>query len=533
MNQTEQIFCNGPIVTLEEGPAPQAVLVRGERIAALGSRAELEAMAPGALRRDLEGRALLPAFLDAHSHITAVAATLDLCPLGDAASPEEAAQRMARFRAERAIPEGEWVIGFGYDHNVFPGKAHPTRAELDRALPRNPALMTHASGHMGTANGLALSRLGLSRDTPDPEGGRLGRDAGGALTGYLEEAAFFAAAGQIPKPSPAQALANLERAQEVYLAHGITLAQDGRTGREEDQLLSTLAARDRLKLEVVGYADLQHCPELVRRPPVGRYRVGGYKIFLDGSPQGRTAWRREPTVGGGADYRGSPAHTDEEVAAAVERALREGRQLLAHCNGDAAAGQFLTACRRAQERVGRPVGTIRPVMIHAQTVGSDQLREAAELGVIPSFFAAHIWYWGDVHLENLGRARGAHISPAGTAAGLGLPFTLHQDSPVLPPDPLESVWCAVCRRTRGGARLAEEERVSPREALRAVTRYAARQYGLERERGRIVPGQRADFVLLSGDPTAVEPEEIRSLRVEETIRAGETVYRAGIQKTDR
>ena len=132
MNQTEQIFCNGPIVTLEEGPAPQAVLVRGERIAALGSRAELEAMAPGALRRDLEGRALLPAFLDAHSHITAVAATLDLCPLGDAASPEEAAQRMARFRAERAIPEGEWVIGFGYDHNVFPGKAHPARAELDR-----------------------------------------------------------------------------------------------------------------------------------------------------------------------------------------------------------------------------------------------------------------------------------------------------------------------------------------------------------------------------------------------------------------
>ena len=200
MNQTEQIFCNGPIVTLEEGLAPQAVLVRGERIAALGSRAELEAMAPGALRRDLEGRALLPAFLDAHSHITAVAATLDLCPLGDAASPEEAAQRMARFRAERAIPEGEWVIGFGYDHNVFPGKAHPTRAELDRALPRNPALMTHASGHMGTVNGPALSRLGLSRDTPDPEGGRLGRDAGSPV--IWRRPPFLRPPDRSPSPRP-------------------------------------------------------------------------------------------------------------------------------------------------------------------------------------------------------------------------------------------------------------------------------------------------------------------------------------------
>ena len=526
MNLTEQIFCNGPIVTLEEGPAPQAVLVRGERVAALGTREELEAMAPKAIRRDLAGRALLPAFLDAHSHITAVAATLDLCALGDAASPEEAVRRMAAFRRERGIPAGEWVVGFGYDHNVFPGKRHPTRGKLDQALPDNPALMTHASGHMGVVNTRALTCLGLSRDTPDPAGGRLGRDGAGELTGYLEEAAFLSAAGQVPGPSPAKALANLERAQDLYLSHGVTLAQDGRTGRKEDQLLSTLAAREGLRLEVVGYADLQNVPELAGRPPVGRYRVGGYKIFLDGSPQGRTAWMREPYLGGEAGYRGYPVHPDEAVEGAVERALREGRQLLAHCNGDAAAGQFLRACRQAQERAGRPVRTIRPVLIHAQTVTGEQLQQAAELGVIPSFFAAHTWYWGDVHLENLGAERGGRVSPAGTAAALGIPFTLHQDAPVLAPDPLESVWCAVCRRTRKGVPLAREERISPREALRAVTRYAAYQYGIEDQRGRIAPGQRADFALLSADPTAVEPEAIRSIRVEETIRAGETAYRA-------
>ena len=176
MKHTETIYFGGPILTMEEGSTPQAVLVRGDRIAAVGDLDDLRALAPGAAERDLEGRALLPAFVDSHSHITAVAATLGLCQLGAAASPAEAAELLAAFRREHDIPAGEWVIGFGYDHNVFPGEKHPTRQDLDRVLPDCPALITHASGHMGVMNTLGLEKLGLTSETPDPAGGRLGRD---------------------------------------------------------------------------------------------------------------------------------------------------------------------------------------------------------------------------------------------------------------------------------------------------------------------------------------------------------------------
>ena len=525
MKHTETIYFGGPILTMEEGSAPQAVLVRGDRIAAVGDLDDLRTLAPGAAERDLEGRALLPAFVDSHSHITAVAATLGLCQLGAAASPAEAAELLAAFRREHDIPAGEWVIGFGYDHNVFPGEKHPTRQDLDRVLPDCPALITHASGHMGVMNTLGLEKLGLTAETPDPAGGRLGRDEHGQLTGYLEEAAFLQVSAALPTATPEQALEQLRKAQEVYLSRGITLVQDGVTGPGQDALLRTLARENGLLVDVVGYADLQKSPELAHKPGIGRYRVCGYKLFLDGSPQGKTAWMRQPYENAG-DYRGYPVHTDREVDAWVEQALRENRQILVHCNGDAAAEQLLNACERAQEKVGRPIATIRPVMIHAQLVGKDQLRRAARLGVIPSFFAAHTWYWGDIHLKNFGPERGSGISPLGTAQRLGLPFTLHQDSPVIPPDMVESVWCAVCRVTRNGVQLDPAEAVTPLEALKAVTLHAAAQYGLEGERGSIAPGKRADFAILSADPTAVSHTDLRTLRVLETIRDGETVYTA-------
>ena len=525
MKHTEQLFFGGPILTMDAGDAPQAVLVRGDRVAAVGALDDLRGLAPGAAERDLKGRALLPAFVDSHSHITAVAATLGLCQLGAAASPAEAAELLAAFRREHDIPAGEWVIGFGYDHNVFPGETHPTRQDLDRVLPDCPALITHASGHMGVMNTLGLEKLGLTPETPDPAGGRLGRDEHGQLTGYLEEAAFLQVSAALPTATPEQALTQLRKAQEVYLSRGITLVQDGVTGPGQDALLRTLARENGLLVDVVGYADLQKSPELAHKPGIGRYRAGGYKLFLDGSPQGKTAWMRRPYENAG-DYRGYGVHTDREVDAWVEQALRENRQILVHCNGDAAAEQLLNACERAQEKVGRPIAAIRPVMIHAQLVGKDQLRRAARLGVIPSFFAAHTWYWGDIHLKSFGPERGRAISPLGTAQRLGLPFTLHQDSPVIPPDMVESVWCAVCRVTRNGVELDPNEAVSPLEALKAVTLHAAAQYGLERERGSISPGKRADFVLLSADPTAVSHTDLRTIRVLETIRDGETVYTA-------
>ena len=526
MRQT--IYYGGPILTMEPGSDPEAVLVRDGTIAAVGPLRELEDRARGAERQDLKGHALLPAFLDPHSHLTALASTLDLCPLGAAESFDDVAARLKAFQETHALPEEAWVVGFGYDHNVLAERRQPDRHALDSLFPRTPVLISNASGHMGVVNSAGLKALGITPETPDPEGGRIGREADGITpNGYLEENAFLRMAAVMPAPSPEQALDHLARAQEVYLSHGITLIQDGMTGAENWSQLATLAAGGGLRARVVAYADMKNAPQVAAESPVNKLSAGGYKIFLDGSPQGRTAWMLEPYAQGpeGQGYRGYPTYSDGQVTGFLKTALTQGRQILAHCNGDAAAEQFIRCCRAAQEETGLSVRSIRPVMIHAQLVRLEQLTEMARLGILPSFLAAHVWYWGDVHVENFGAARAASISPLKWASDLGIPFTMHQDTPVIQPDMLESVWCAVNRVTRSGQVLGPELRVDVMTALRAVTVNAAYQYFLEEERGSIRAGKAADFVVLDADPRAVDAMKLRELRVLETIAAGECVWR--------
>ncbi len=519
-----KLYHNGTILTMTGSPAPQALLTDGGSIAALGSYDELKGR--GAEEIDLEGRTLMPAFIDPHSHITSLALTARLCQLGGVGSFDELVDALRAFGADKDPAAS--VMGFGYDHNVLAQRTHPTRQVLDRAFPDRPVLITHASGHMGVANTLALRLLGVTADTPAPSGGHIGREADGRTpNGYLEENAFFGLSSKLPT-GPSDPLRGLAEAQRVYLTHGITLVQDGLTGQPSYTLLDKAAQAGALTVDVVGYVDQKKAPELAEKPQwqhkIDRFKLGGYKIFLDGSPQGRTAWMLEPYLGGDGAYKGYPIYSDEEVTGFVRAALEQGGQILAHCNGDAAAAQFIRCCRAAQAETGKPLRDIRPVMIHAQLVRREQLEEMAGLGILPSFFAAHVWYWGDVHRENFGADRAASISPLAEAVRLGLPFTLHQDTPVIQPDMLESVWCAVNRVTRSGTVLGPEYRISPYDALRAVTVNAAYQYGLEAERGTLEAGKAADFVILDRDPTGVEPMEIRDIRVVETIKDGRTVF---------
>ena len=518
-----ELYFGGTILTMEPGPAPGAVLTDGGRIVAVG---DPEALRPRAEKCvDLAGGTLLPAFLDPHSHITAVASTLNLAQLGADTSFDQLCGTLQAFRDGRRLPAGAWVVGSGYDHNILAEGCHPTRQVLDGALPHNPCIIAHASGHMAVANSAALRAMGITADTPDPEGGKIGREADGKTpSGYLEESAFIRlAAGAIPQPGPEQALGALLAAQDLYLSQGYILAQDGMTGQSQFDLLKA-GGEAGLTLDVVGYADMKAAPALADEPPVGGFSMGGYKIFLDGSPQGRTAWMLAPYRGEDPDYCGYPVYTDGEVTAFIRKAVGEKRQLLCHCNGDAAAEQYLRCYEKAGG--GTVADDLRPVMIHAQLVRREQLARMGAIGMMPSFFAAHIWYWGDIHVKNFGPGRAAEISPLRWAADLGLPFTMHQDSPVIPPNALESVWCAVNRVTRQGAVLGPELKLSPLEALRAFTVNAAYQYHMEGDRGSIAPGKRADFVLLDADPTSVAPMEIRNIKVLETIKDGVSVYRA-------
>ena len=515
------LYFGGPIVTLEEPRYAQALVERGGRIAYVGDREEAERLAgPGASRVDLEGRALLPAFLDPHSHLLACAYARLQVPLGECAGWGEITDRLSRHVQERGVQPGEWVKGTGYDQNALAEGAAPDRFCLDRACPNNPVVIQHASGHAGVFNTLALERLGaLNGDCG------LERDGQGELTGRGEENPFLDLLGRIPMEGLEDVLRAFQGAQEEYASHGIATAQEGLLQPVMAPVYREILRRGLLYLDVNAYVPPADYDRLrgqfaqgVSASP-GTFQVAGMKIFLDGSPQGGTAWVREPYAGGGC---GTSTMTDGQVLSAFRQALDRDAQLLAHCNGDRAAEQYLTLLAQAEREAGKKL--CRPVMIHAQLLGLDQLERVKALGVIPSFFVAHVYHWGEIHVKNFGLDRAGRISPAGSALARGIPFTFHQDSPVIPPDMLETIWCACVRRTKTGRVLGAEERIPVEAALRAVTQTAALQYGLERELGTLRPGKRADFVLLSGDPLRTPPEELKKLQVERTIQRGRTIW---------
>lgn len=526
------IYSGGTIVTMEEPLYTEAVLVEDGVICAVGTREKLlRSCPPGTEEVDLQGAILLPAFIDPHSHITALAQTLGSADLTGAKSFAEIVEKLQVFIQKTKPAPGQWVTAFGYDNNFLAEKRHPDRRLLDQI--KYPAVATHASGHMGVLNSQALHELGITADTPNPEGGVIGREADGKTpNGYLEETAFSSFTAKIPQPSQEQLLRQLELAQDIYLQNGITTVQDGLTIPARWEMLKGLAEQNRLKADVVAYPDLKDNRALAAENPSyckqyhNRLKIGGYKIFLDGSPQGRTAWMTQPYENGEAGYKGYPIYQDAKVESFMREALRDDMQILAHCNGDAAAQQMIDAYEKALAE-SQTKKNIRPVMIHAQLVRLDQLKEMARLHMIASFFVAHTWYWGDVHLKNFGEARAKKISPARSAIESGVTYTFHQDTPVIQPNMLETIWCAVNRVSKDGVVMGKEECVTPLEALRAVTVNAAYQYFEEDEKGSIRAGKRADFVVLDRDPLRVDPMEIRDIRVLATIKDGGAVYEAG------
>lgn len=532
------LYENGTILTMEQDQPEtvEAVLTEDGRILAAGSMAEIEKLLEAgnrsALRKNLKGAVMLPAFIDAHSHITAVAQVLGNAGLRGAESFEDIINRLQAFRKQTDKKPGAWIIGVGYDHNFLKEKRHPDKAVLDQYFPDCPVMVSHASGHMGAVNSLALSALGITESTADPKGGVIGRLPGCMEpSGYLEEAAFSRAGSMVPKPDVDQLVKQMAMAQDLYLSRGITTIQDGITRQPEWELLRRMSEGGQLQADVVSYVDFKDNKELLKESPEytsgykNHLRIGGCKIFLDGSPQGRTAWMSRPYEGASDGYCGYPIYQDEEVEQYFETALREGRQLLVHCNGDEAARQMIDACAAAAEKTGIDPALIRPVMIHAQLVRRDQLKRMKELSIMVSFFAAHVYYWGDIHLENFGPDRANLISPAKTAIREQVNMTFHQDSPVIEPNMLETVWCAVNRITKEGRELGPEERITPYEALLAITKGAAVQYGEQEEKGSIKAGKCADFVILAEDPLKVDPLKIKDIEILETIKSGQTLYK--------
>lgn len=537
----ETIYYGGRILTMaaasaeaEIAHAPEALVVRDGVIAAVGRYAELRAgLGRRARRVDLQGRCLMPSFIDSHGHAAMMGQMAMLCDLSRCESFQDVIDALRQYIADRKITAKHAVMGFGYDHNFLAEQAQPDKRVLDQVSREIPIFILHVSAHLACANSAALALSGITEETEDPRGGVIGRISGSREpSGYLEEAGMQLMQKAIAGRIRLDLKAMLGGVQRRYLENGVTTIQDGATTGRDMLLLKMMAALGLLKVDVVAYPLLSSGgAEMMKKNAGrdGRYRrrlkIGGYKLVLDGSPQGRSAWMSEPYLGGEEGYCAYPWLEDEQVEAWVKQAVAEGKQLLAHCNGDAASQQYLNAYEKALAETGSRAD-LRPVMIHCQTVRNDQLDRMARINMIASIFVGHVWYWGDVHLRNFGPVRGRHISPARDALERGIHVTFHQDPPVTRPDMLHSVWCAVNRVSRGGQVIGEEQRIGVYEALRAVTAEGAYQYFEEDAKGTLTPGKRADMVILSDSPLAVEPMAIRDIRVLETIKDGKTVWRA-------
>jgi len=534
----ERIFLNGHVLTMDgENTVAEAVVIRKDRIEAVGTNDEIKKYITGdSVVENLNGKTMLPGFIDAHSHfpgsgLSAVAIDLNSPPIGKITKISELLEAVQKKANE--TDEGDWIFGFGYDETLIIEKRHPTLLELDQISLDHPIYLMHVSGHLGVANSVALEMADIGADTKDPEGGIIERDEKtGELTGLLEETArndVQKMALDFPFFDRSDIL---KQSVQNYLEAGVTTAQNGLA---DEKLLKNLYMASRfwiIPMRLVVWPDEALGEKIIAGDFDSEdynsemFLVGAVKLIADGSIQGYTGYLSRPyhtPYKGDREYCGYPTMEREKLAALVKRIHQAGLQVAIHGNGDAAIDDIIYSFNEAQKEFPRK--DARPIIIHAQMTRYDQLDAMKELGMTPSFFSAHTYYWGDRHWDIfMGPDRARRMSPAKTALDKGIRFTIHLDTPVTPMNPLLLVWSAVNRESTSGRKIGAEECISPVQALRAVTIDAAWQIFQEENRGSIEPGKYADLVILSGDPLK-NPERIRALSVLETIVGGETLYR--------
>lgn len=532
------IYFNADILTLvDAAPVANAVAVRDGRILAVGDLKDARAVAGSQVTlRDMKGRTIVPGLIDAHGHFAGVARVLSLAdlqppPSGGVSNIAELLSALQAWHTRN--PAAAWILGVGYDDSLLAERRHPTRDDLDTISKDIPIAIRHVSGHLMSCNSACLAASGITATTEDPKGGVIRRKPGTREpNGVLEEAAIQLVLARLPQPTTEQTQGDLRKTQDYYASYGITTVQEGGASQQDVADLRAFASKGDLHLDVVAYVQHTRLPELAPNFAASRtydkhFRIGGIKLTLDGSPQGKTAWLTEPYLmapdGLPKEYHGYATLDDAQVDRITGAAFARNIQVLMHANGDAAIDQMIGAVSRAEAANGP--GDRRPVMIHAQTAREDQLDLMKAKGIIPSFFVTHTYFWGDWHRDSVfGERRATRISPLKSAEARGLTYTIHNDSPVVPPDMMRLIWSAVNRSTRTERTLGPEQRVSPLDALKAITKDAAYQYFEEDQKGTIEVGKLADFAVLSQDPLQAKPELIKDIRVLETIKEGVTVF---------
>ena len=524
------ILQSGRIWTGEETrPEAQALAVRGGRIVAVGRDAEMASFrGPATVVIDAKGRRVLPGLIDAHTHMSMGGFNLLAVDLRYAKDEAEFTRKLAEFARSR--PAGVWLTDGAWDHEQWRPARLPTKALLDPATGDRPACLSRTDGHMMVCNSLALKLAGITRETPDPPGGVIERDASGEPAGVLKDAAMDA----VWKVRPARTRVELEQALRTALQHiarfGVTSVQD-LSGLDDLTVYENLREKGELTARVSFRPSLTVWEQARDRKAKLRedewLRLGGVKGYVDGALGSSTAlffepYTQDPSTRGVYAAEAIPLSQMEERIAAADAA---GMPVEVHAIGDRANAEILDIFERVAKKNGPRDRRFR--VEHAQHLRPQEIRRFAALGVIPSMQPYHAiddGRWAEKRI-GLERCRGTYAFRSLLDAKVRLAFGSDWD--VAPISPLQGVYAAVTRRTldeKNPRGWIPEQKITVAEALRAYTANAAYAAFEEKEKGSLAVGKLADFVILARDPFAVAPEEIGRIEVERTVVGGKTVY---------
>ena len=540
----EVIYHNGSILTMAGAEATyvEALAVKDGKIAFAGSKSNALKMKGDVTKIvDLGGKTLLPGFIDGHSHYINSLLVADQCklyapPSGPGKDVPSIIAELKRYATERKIPKGEMIMGYGYDDTVMPGGRLLNRDDLDEAFPDNPVRIEHVSMHGVVLNSLALKYYDISAETETPAGGVIVRKPGTKEPwGLIMETAFLPVVAK-SEPMTAQREINATRAgQMLYAENGVTTAHEGATHFPQIQTIQRASDAGANIIDVVAYPFITDADKVLAEYPLekwtkyeNRFKLGGVKITLDGSPQGRTAFFTTPYLTGGPsgekNWKGEPTFPQDLANKMFKKVYDMNVPLLVHCNGDASIDAFLTAYEFA--RAGDYSKSWNVTTIHTQFIRKDQIAKFVQYKIRPSFYTLHTFYFADAHIANRGREQAMYISPMRDAIDAGLRPTNHTDFVVAPLDQMMMLYSAVNRISRAGAEIGLDQRVTPYEGLKCMTEWASEQYGEQASKGTLEAGKRADLVILNKDPLQVDPKAIKDIKVVETIKDGVSIFPA-------